>query len=272
MTKKMLEYNEGSLLFKVDQNRIAIMTYNRPEAMNSMDMEALDRQEEIISGLLHDRELRDHVLVLIIGSTGYKAFSVGGDLKGWQETTADDRIEQTYNIQDKFRDIESLPMPTIAAIKGFCLGGGLETALRCDLRVVAEDAELGVPEIRWGGFPGAGGAVLLPKLCTVGKAKEMLFTGRRISGKEAYNFGLCERCVPKERVDDEAYSLAMEIVANAPLATRAVKKLVNYGFQTTTDVAFALNNSLREQLQRSEDQQEGLTAFKEKRKPVFKGR
>ena len=250
------------------QDGIAMVTLNRPEAMNSMTVKLYDELRQVIEEL----QTRSDVRVVIITGAGDKSFSVGGDIRELESLSVDDRWEQHIKKLSSINTaVENLPVPVIAAINGFALGGGLELALACDIRIAAECASFGVPEVTIGGFPGTGGAVRLPRLIGKGKARELLFTGKRIDAEEADRIGLVEEVVPPAKLMDEAMKLARRIADNSPLGIRAVKQVINQGSEKDTAAAMELSDSLRRPLLSSKDYAEGLTAFKEKRKPRFVG-
>jgi enoyl-CoA hydratase/carnithine racemase len=168
--------------------------------------------------------------------------------------------------------LAAMPMATIAAIRGYALAGGAELAIACDLRVAAEDATFGFPEVEIGIFPGAGGALRLPKIVGDGAARDLLFTGRQIDAGEAYRMGLIDRLVPPEALMETARNLAETISSNAPLAVRAVKRALGESHGQPTARARELVNALRASLDETEDYAEGLAAFAERRAPRFTGR
>lgn len=184
----------------------------------------------------------------------------------------DERAAHTAAIEAAAEALATLPMPTIAAVRGFALAGGAELAIACDLRVAAEDATFGFPEVRIGIFPGAGGALRLPRLVGGGAAHDLLFTGRNVAAEEAFRLGLVDRLVPADSVLETATALAASIAANAPLAVRAVKRAVEESHGTRRDEARRAVNALRAALDATADYEEGLAAFAERRSPRFTGR
>lgn len=249
------------------EGHLATIILNRPNVMNSMGMTMSREFHEVLDILEREKDIYS----VIITGAGDKAFSAGADLKERKEMTESQKWEHTQNIGTAFKRIENLSMPVIAAIKGYCLGGGTELAVCCDIRIAAEDAKIGLTEVKLGIFPGTGGPVRLPRLIHVGKAKELLFTGRHISGAEAERIGLVEKAVLKTKVLEEAKALAEMIAENGPLGVQAVKKVVNYGTEASKDVALAYADAQRKPLDKTYDYKEALMAFAEKRKPQFKG-
>ncbi len=247
---------------------IATLTLNRPEAMNAMgrtlavDLEAaLDRLEAL-----------PDVRAVIATGAGERAFSVGGDIKERGAMSLDERWAHALRLGRSFERIQALPVPVIAAVNGFCFGGGMEMATACDIRLASERAELGLTEVRLGVFPGAGGPARLTRLVGKGMAKLVLMTGRRFAAAEALRIGMVEQVVPHERLLDEARALAGEIAANGPLAVRAIKRLVNMCYDADLTSAQELARALRRPLDHTADMVEGVRAFEEKRPPRYQGR
>jgi enoyl-CoA hydratase/carnithine racemase len=255
------------------RDRIAVITLNRPEAMNALDLEMSQRLAEVW------REVRDdpQVWVAIITGAGDSAFCAGADLKKLGEyyrrltpLERRRRADQEPGLGGITRNLW-VPKPIIAAVNGHCLAGGLELALACDLRVAAEHATFGLTEVRWGIIPGAGGTQRLPRLIPVGIALEMILTAQPISAQRAYEVGLVNRVVPLAELMPTALKLAEAICANAPLAVRTAKEAVWRGLDLPLEEGLRLEALLGEPLRQTEDVQEGLRAFREKRKPEFKG-
>ena len=258
---------EPQVLLRVE-GHIATLTLNRPEAMNAMghdlarDLEAaLDRLEAA-----HD------VRAVVATGAGDRAFSVGGDIKERGAMSLDERWEHALRLGRCFDRLEALPVPVIAAINGFCFGGGMEMAVACDLRIASERAEVGLLEVKLGVFPGAGGPARLTRLVGKGRAKLVLYTGRRFPAAEALATGLVERVVPRDRLMAEARALAAEVAANGPLAVRALKRLVDTCYEADLAASQELARALRRPLDHTADMLEGVRAFEEKRPPRFQGR
>jgi enoyl-CoA hydratase/carnithine racemase len=258
---------EPQVLLSVE-GHIATLTLNRPEAMNAMghdlarDLEAaLDRLEAA-----HD------VRAVVATGAGDRAFSVGGDIKERGAMRLDERWEHALRLGRCFDRLETLPVPVIAAINGFCFGGGMEMAVACDLRIASERAEVGLLEVKLGVFPGAGGPARLTRLVGKGRAKLVLYTGRRFPAAEGLAMGLVERVVPQDRLMEEARALAAEIAANGPLAVRALKRLVDTCYEADLAASQELARALRRPLDHTADMLEGVRAFEEKRPPRFQGR
>lgn len=250
------------------EGHIATLTLNRPEAMNAMGHDLARDLEAALDRLEAAHEVR----AVVATGAGDRAFSVGGDIKERGAMSLDERWEHALRLGRCFDRIEALPVPVIAAINGFCFGGGMEMAVACDLRIASERAEVGFLEVKLGVFPGAGGPARLTRLVGKGRAKLVLYTGRRFPAAEALATGLVERVVPRDRLMAEARALAAEIAANGPLAVRALKRLVDTCYEADLAASQELARALRRPLDHTADMLEGVRAFEEKRPPRFQGR
>ena len=247
------------------EDHVVVMTLNRPEALNAYDPE---QTQEFSEALIKFRDDPDAWVAIITGA-GDKAFSAGADLKKLvPESQAKGTITTFPNIM---RGLTILK-PMIAAVNGMALGGGLETALACDIRIAAENAVFGTPEVRWGLIPGWGGTQRLPRMVARAKAAELLFTGAAIDAQEAYRIGLVNAVVPLPELVPTAKEWARRICQNGPLALKAAKESMIRGIDMTLEEGLELEQSIVDKLIMSEDAIEGAKAFAEKRKPVFKGR
>lgn len=259
-----------TVLYEQDQ-AIGVMTLNRPEALNAMTPEMLDRMGE----LMGEMESRGEVRVLILTAAGEKAFCVGADLKGRaQEYEGDGAGPDPLGerVRRVFGQLEALPFPVIAAVNGYALGGGLELALACDLRVAAEGARFGLPEAKVGSMPGAGGTQRLTRTIGPARAKELMFTGEFVDAAEAHRIGLVNKVFPREGLMEGARALARTIASRAPLSLRAVKAAVNLCQDVSLEAGLAFERTAHAVLRGSRDRREGIQAFLEKREPNFVGR
>jgi E-phenylitaconyl-CoA hydratase len=250
------------------KDRIAIVTLNRPEAMNAINRELARALYEAWSDFAGDPGLS----VLVITGAGEKAFCVGADLKE-KELKGDIHVTSFWDgsFKSPMRGAE-LYKPVIAAINGHCLGGGLEIALLADIRIAAEHATFGQPEIRLGIFPGMGATQRLPRTLPYNLAAEMLLTGERFGAAKALDIGLVNRVVPSKDLMKTALSVAETISGNAPLALRAVKEALLKSYDLPLDQGLRLEGLLRRIVGDTEDAQEGVRAFLEKRQPKFTGK
>ena len=247
---------------------VGVLRMNRPEALNALNHPLMDQMEEALKNFEANSAIR---VVVIAGSE--RAFAAGADISEMQgKTSAEMRADSHLSRWDT---VSNFPKPTIAAISGYALGGGLELALACDLRVASETAVFGQPEISIGVIPGAGGTVRLARLLGRALALEMVLTGRRISAHEALSLGMVNRVLPVELFLDEAIKLAHQISAMPPLAAAAAKKSVLSALNPdypSYPAALKLERELFYSLFDTEDQKEGMQAFTQKRKPEFKGK
>jgi len=249
------------------EGRIAIFTINRPEAMNAINVQAVQELHEAMVSFRDDPE----VWVGIITGAGERAFCCGADIK--------DMLPFMKEHRDSPWAIPATPMrgldmwkPLVAAINGLALGGGLEIALACDIRIASETARFGTPEVTLGLMPGWGGTQRLPRMLPWCKAAEILLMGRLIDAEEAYRIGLVNKVVPQDKVMPTAKEWAEAICQAGPLAVRAAKEAMIRGSSMTLDEGLRLENSLVSYLAGTEDFTEGTTAFVEKRKPVYKAK
>ena len=249
---------------------ILTLTLNRPEALNSFSRELLDALSAAVEEANFSADAR---VVIITWAQGKKAsFSTGADLKE-RATMSEDEVKRfIFKIRNTFTAVEDLSKPVIAAINGFAFGGGLELAMACDIRVAAEDAAMGLTETSLAIIPGGGGTQRLPRIVGIAKAKELILTARRISAGEALAIGLVNRVVPGGRLLDACRELAAEIAQNGPIAIRQAKFAITKGMDAPLEVALNIESNAYWHCIPTEDRLEGLKAFKEKRKPVYKGR
>jgi enoyl-CoA hydratase len=259
------------VLFDV-RNRIAWITFNRPEAMNAVTRQMA---REIVDAC-RNAEVDDEVRVVVFTGAGEKAFSAGMDLKeraAGSYSLIERRQEKlSVAIHTQTRAVAAMTKPTIAAIRGYCLGGGLEIALACDMRVAAEDAKLGLAEVRRGIIPGSGGTQRLTRLVGTGKALEMCFTGDTVSGTEAYRIGLVNAVVAPDGVIKAAEDLAATVLKGAPMAVKFIKEAVSKGIELPLEQGLRLEADLSALIATTEDSKEGPRAFAEKRPPVWQGK
>jgi enoyl-CoA hydratase/carnithine racemase len=257
-----------SVLLIVDgESRVATLTLNRPEALNAISRQLAAELLATCNALT----VREDVRAVIVTGAGERAFCAGADLKERRMLAPDERAAHTTAIEAAAEALAALPMPTVAAVRGFALAGGAELAIACDLRVAAEDATFGFPEVKIGIFPGAGGALRLPRIIGSGAARDLLFTGRRITAADAFRLGLVDRLALAESVVDAAAELAGSIAVNAPLAVRAVKRALEDSQGARPEEARRSVNALRVALDSTADYEEGLAAFAERRSPRFTG-
>jgi enoyl-CoA hydratase/carnithine racemase len=247
---------------------IAWVTLNRPAAANALSRNLVAELGAAVRGLRGDADVR----AVVITGAGDKAFCAGADLKERRAMTLDEARAFLRDLNGTLDDIARFPAPVVAAINGAAFGGGLELALACDLRLCAEGAEMGLVEVRLGIIPGAGGTQRLPRVVGAAAAKELILTGRRIPAPRALALGLVSQVVPAADLPGAAEQLAAEIAECAPLAVAQAKRAIDGGAALPLDDALALERAAYEVVLASEDRNEGLAAFAEKRRPQFKGR
>ena len=260
------------LLQQRTEEGILILTLNRPEAMNCFNFDLLTAMDKAIREANFDTGLR---CIIITGAGGddpkKAAFSTGADLKERRTLTPDQVRRFIYTIRNTFTAVEQVRVPVIAAINGFAFGGGMELALACDIRIASSHAVMGLTETSLAIIPGAGGTQRLPRIIGVAKAKELIFTAKRIDAKEAREIGLVNRVVEADQLMNAAREMALEIAKNGPIAVAQAKFAINYGSEASLGVALPLESKAYEATIPTKDRGEALVAFAEKRKPVFKG-
>ena len=251
-----------NIVFEKEEN-IAIITFNRPDAMNALNNQTRAEFREAIATVAAD----DQIKVVILTGNG-KAFVAGSDIKEFNQTTP----YVAHNINRLGEMVEKLEKPVIAAVNGFCLGGGNEIAMGCDIIIASDKARFGQTEINIGIIPGGGGTQRLPRLIGVCRAKELIYTGDIISAEEAYRLGLVNRVVPAEQLMPTAKELAKKIAARSAAALKLAKTAINRGMQTNLESGLKYEYELYSLALSLEDKAEGVNAFLEKRAPKFVGR
>lgn len=248
------------------EEELAILTINRPEILNALSSEVLLE----IDDALDQVAANEAVQALIITGAGAKAFVAGANIKDFVAMTPIDGYNFSRLGNDVFYKLDTLRMPTIAAINGYALGGGCELALACDIRIAAENAVLGQPEVGLGIPPGFGGSQRLPRLVPAGIAKELIYTGRNVKADEAKQIGLVNKVVSLDQLLVEAKDMAKRIAKNAPLAVEKSKQLINQGLSLPLEQALELEAQGFALLFATEDQKIGSKAFVNKEKASFK--
>lgn len=251
------------------QDGVALVTLNRPEAMNSIDPETNEQLLQVWDDISRDERVR----VIVLTGAGERAFCTGADLKKTMPP-AISAAAQLFGDDAKPMNFGSLKThkPVIAAVNGYALGGGLELALLADIRICSDNAQFGLPEVRVGSIPGAGGTQRLIRAIGQSDAMWMLLTGERIDASEALRIGLVSKVLPKSALEDAAMTLARTMAANAPLAITAVKRLAMAGRELPLASGLELEQQAFGLLRDTEDRLEGRRAFAEKRVPVYRGR
>jgi enoyl-CoA hydratase len=254
-------------LIRVDrEGAVAVVTIDRQEAMNALDLATLTELRDRLGELAEDDEAR----VLILTGAGEKAFIAGADIKYMSGLDVDQAKEWGALGHEAGRLLETMPKPTIAAVNGFALGGGCELALACDIRYAASAAKLGQPEVNLGIIPGWGGTQRLARVCGLGVAKELIFTGRIVDAEEALRIGLVNAV--HDPVLEQARETAELLAAKSPIALRLMKELSNRALGGDHAANLEAEGATFGELFSSEDAKEGLAAFVEKREPKFAGR
>ena len=244
------------------KGQVAIATVNRPNALNALNSAVLDDLNEMLDTVAADGEIR----VLVLTGAGEKAFVAGADIAEMSTLTKAEAEAFGKKGNDVFRRLETLPIPVIAAVNGYALGGGCELSMACDIRICSDTAVFGQPETGLGITPGFGGTQRLSRLVGPGMAKQMIYSAKNVKADEAYRVGLVNAVYPKEELMPAAEKLALSIASNAPIAVRACKQAINEGLDAPMDEAIVIEERLFGSCFETEDQREGMGAFLEKRK------
>ncbi|MDE5414940.1 enoyl-CoA hydratase [Alkalihalobacterium chitinilyticum] len=258
---------DKKVLLTIDEAGVAHITLDRPEAANALSLQMLYDLHEAIHEVKYNPEVR----CVVIKASGEKVFCAGADLK---ERAGMDpiQVKRTVSlIRGNINDIEALPQPVICALNGSAFGGGLELALACDIRIAADHIKVGLTETSLAIIPGAGGTQRLPRLIGKGKAKELIYTARRVDAYEAEKIGLVEYVVPLESMDQKVSEITSQIAKNGPIALQQAKYAIDRGLEVDLQTGLALEQKAYEVTIPTKDRIEGLSAFKEKRTPNYTG-
>lgn len=247
---------------------VATITLNRPEALNAFSKELI---EEIFHAI-DDIKADDDIRVVVLTGAGEKAFSAGADIKAMAGMNALKARELSLMGERLCTELEKLEKPVIAAINGYALGGGMEVSMACDLRIASETARMGQTEVNIGLIPGWGGTQRLTRLIGMTKAKELVFTGRIIDAKTAEQLGILNMVIPADKFRETVRQFALDLAGKAPIALKVAKAVITRGADIGLESALALEREGFGVVGSTEDLKEGVSAFSEKRKPIFKGK
>ena len=250
------------------ENGIATITINRPKALNALNLDTVTELKDAIEKIAVDKAVK----VVVITGAGEKSFVAGADIKEMATKTPAEGREWGQFGQNVFTEIENMPQPVIAAINGFCLGGGCELSCACDIRYASENAKFGQPEVGLGITPGFGGTQRLTRVVGRGQAKELIYTGGMIGAEDAKAIGLVNKVVPQEELMPAVLKLAGKIAKNAPVAVQLSKAAINRGINCDVVTGIAYEAEVFGLCFSTNDQKEGMDAFVEKRKPTFEGK
>ncbi|MDM5357429.1 enoyl-CoA hydratase-related protein [Peribacillus sp. ACCC06369] len=257
----------SKVIYKV-VNQIGYVTVNRPDVLNCFDYETLSELQEVIDAVYTDGDIR----VVIFTGAGEKAFSAGADLKERKALNDAEVRRNVKAIRDVFNSIAGLPQPTIAAVNGYALGGGFEWMLSCDFAIAAEGVSLGLTETSWAIIPGAGGTQRLPRLIGEMKAKELIFTAKKLTAEEACQLGILLKVVSRDQLMSACEGLAADIMKNGPIAVKQAKYAITQGMNTDLQTGMAIEGKAYELTIPTQDRLEALLAFSERRKTQFSGK
>jgi enoyl-CoA hydratase len=247
------------------KDRIAVITMNRPEKRNALNAEVRRELFNVLKSIDSDKKIRS----LIITGSG-EAFIAGADIQAMKNYTVEEAVESSRQGSRVFSYIEKMRIPVIAAINGWALGGGLELALACDIRICSDNAQFGQPEIKIGILPGYGATIRLPRIIGVARAKEMIYFGKIITAKEAEKIGLVTQVTTLSDLMEKAMELAQKLV-QGPASLTLAKQAIDSSFDLNLNEAFKLSSKLYGDAYKTNDAREGIRAYLAKRKPIFKG-
>lgn len=253
-----------SNVFLEIEDKIAVITIDAPP-VNALDKNVFNNLEKAIN------QIEDYINVVIVTGAGTKAFVAGADIREFPDLTPEEGEALTLRGQEVFAKLSQLKQPVIAAIDGFALGGGLELALACDIRIASASSTFGLPEVKLGIIPGYGGTQRLSRLIGLGKAMQILFSGEFVSAEEAYRIGLIEE-ITEGNVLEEAKKLAATISSRGPIAVQIAKKVMLQGIEMSLEDGLKLEAKQFGVICETEDKAEGVAAFLEKRNPTFSGK
>lgn len=252
---------------EIREGGVCVLTVSAPKSLNALNSRILSEIDYFASNI----DLSS-IKALILTGDGEKAFVAGADIAEMKDKTDAEALEFSKLGAAAFKKIEDLPIPVVAAVNGFALGGGCELAMACDIRIASTNAKFGQPEVGLGIIPGFSGTYRLPKLVGPSYAKELIFTGKLIDAQEALRIGLVNAVYPLEELMDKAMELVKMMLKNAPYAVAAAKKCINDNYDMSADDAIAYENLYFSRCFATEDQKIGMTAFLAKEKTVFKGK
>jgi enoyl-CoA hydratase/carnithine racemase len=252
----------------VRQNHHAVVILNRPEALNALNTQMARDIIAVMDELAGDIDIR----AVALTGAGDRAFCVGADQKERKDMSKEEMHQQSELFIKAFAAVQNFPKPILAAVNGFAMGGGFEFALCCDIIIAAEEAFLGLPEVGLGIIPGGGGTQNLPRIIGKNKAKELIYSGRRISGQTAFEWEIANRVAPRGQLMAVTEELLKEITRNAPLSLQQAKRCIDFGTEINLQAGLAFEAEAYNRCLYSDDRDEGQRAFDEKRNPRYKGR
>ncbi|SPF52406.1 3-hydroxypropionyl-coenzyme A dehydratase [Candidatus Sulfopaludibacter sp. SbA4] len=258
----------GHILFEVDEHAVALITVNRPDKLNALSGAVVAELRDAFERVAGDRSIRAAILT----GAGEKAFVAGADINELAVLSPIQALEFARRGQQAFRSLETMGKPSVAAVNGYALGGGLELAMACTVRFASENARLGQPEVKLGIIPGYGGTQRLPRLVGRGRALEVLLSGEPLTAAEAHRIGLVNAIVPQNELLSYSRAWLQKVIANAPVAVGLVLEAVDVGLDSSLDAGLRFEASAFAAAVATEDSREGTRAFLEKRKPAFVGK
>lgn len=258
--------NYKNIILTIEEG-IAVVKFNRPEALNAVNAEMLVERNTVYNGIATDPEVK-----VLISTGNEKAYCAGGDLKAFANYTVKEAREFADQVVANGNVVTNMPKPTIAMIAGVCMGGGLESALTHDIRIAADNARFALPEINVGIYPGGGATQRLPQIMPLNKAKELVFLGEPFDAQTAYELGIVNKVVPLEELEEATMAIARKLAKKPPFALRMAKEALNAAWSCSIEKGLQLETHGWSMCYGTADQKEGMAAFLEKRRPVFTGK
>ncbi len=256
-----------SIIYEKSEH-VAWITLNRPEVMNARNEKL---RKELVEALINARD-DDEIYVIVITGAGDKAFCAGADISEFTTLQPMDWIKKRYGWESDLKYIREIPKPVIAMVNGYAIGGGFELAMACDIVIASEDAVFAQRELRVGVIPGGGGTQVLPRIIGEKRAKELIFTGKSITAKEAYEIGIVNMVVPKKQLKEATEEFVKVLLKQSPVILQLAKIAINRSMETSLYAGLLSETDLFSLCFSTEDQKEGAKAFLERRKPHYKGR
>jgi enoyl-CoA hydratase/carnithine racemase len=262
----------ANTLISEREGHTLVLTLNRPEAMNCFNFELLDSFGSAVRAANFDSEIRTVIITGASSGSAKQSFSTGADLVERRTLPENEVRRFVHTIGSVFTEVENLRMPVIAAINGFAFGGGLELAMACDIRISSSSAVMGLTETSLAVIPGGGGTQRLPRLVGIARAKELIYSAKRMTAQEALSYGLVSYVVDPDKLMPAAREMAAKIDKNGPVAVQQAKFAINKGTEVSLDIGLKIESNAYAVVIPTEDRIEGLNAFREKRDPVYKGK
>lgn len=265
----MADYQTLKLEFNNPREQVATLTFDRPDALNALNSQVTT---DLKAAILELESKISEIRAVVVTGAGTKAFVAGADISEMVKLTPPEARSFLHELQQTFNKLEELPIPVIAKINGYALGGGLEVALACDIRIASENALIGLPEVSLGLIPAGGGTQRLTRLIGEGHSKYLIMTGARLNAQEAFRYGIVSKVVAQDKLDEEIEKLLIKVLGLAPVAIASAKIAIQASFSELLNSGLEIELDEAVRCFQTKDLREGMTAFLEKRKAEFTGK